>query len=284
VPEYEIRELAYGALDGDTQVSPRVAPAMIGLGLLEAIEESRLRELADPDDEDENGVSGRLNHVWDVDSSSLRAGRFGWKAEQPSLRQQAAAAFLGDLGMSTPLFAAQDCTEAQPECQQAATGGEPEVTESILDNLERYSQLLSVPVRQNWDDEQVRLGQELFTDAGCHECHTPNHRTGNHALPELSDQSIWPYTDLLLHDMGEDLADDRPVFEASGSEWRTPPLWGLGRLPEINGHDRLLHDGRARGVAEAILWHGGEAKSARTAFVEMNEKQRAALVSFVESL
>jgi CxxC motif-containing protein (DUF1111 family) len=284
VPSYQIDDLAYGPLADDIKISPRVAPATFGLGLLEAIPEKRLRELADPEDADEDGISGRLNSVWDATKAEMVVGRFGWKAEQPSVRQQSAGAFLGDMGMTTPLFTGQDCTEVQGECLAAMSGGEPEIDELKLDDVERYGQLLAVPVREVWDGADIERGKKLFDKAGCASCHVPDHRTGEHELEELSDQHIWPYTDLLLHDMGEELADGRPVFDADGREWRTPPLWAIGRYEDVVKHNRLLHDGRARGVAEAILWHAGEAGDARDAFVKMNKKDRQLLVQFVESL
>lgn len=284
-PAYSIEAPSHGPFIDDLLVSPRVAPAMIGLGLLEAIPESRLRELEDPADADGDGISGRLNQVWDVEAGALVIGRFGWKAEQPSVRQQAAGAFLGDMGITSSLFPDQDCTEREIECQSALSGGDPEITDDLLERVVRYSQLVSVPARPDFDDDDVLRGKAVFAELGCQSCHTPNHRTsGSAALEELRDQSIWPYTDLLLHDMGEGLSDERPSFAAAGSEWRTPPLWGLGHYPVVNGHDRLLHDGRARGVAEAILWHGGEAEASRRAFVELPAPDRLDLIAFVESL
>ena len=286
-PTYAIDELGYGPLADDIMISPRVAPQMIGLGLLEAIPDDRLLVLADPDDADGDGISGRPNRVWDVEANALRIGRFGWKSDQPSVRQQVAGAFLGDMGITTPVFPAQNCSAAQPDCASAPNGdgdGEPEIREDLLHRVVVYSSLLAVPARRAPDDAEVLRGRALFADAGCASCHTPSHQTGPHALPEVAHQTIWPYTDLLLHDMGPALADDRPVFEATGREWRTPPLWGIGLLPSVNAHQRLLHDGRARGVAEAVLWHGGEAEAARDAFRAMTSEQRDALVHFVESL
>lgn len=284
-PTYVIEELAHGPLAGEVQVSPRVAPAMIGLGLLEAIADERLLELTDPDDADGNGISGRVNRVWDLEARATTIGRFGWKAEQPSVRQQSAGAFLGDIGITTSLFPNADCSAAQSECQMATSGGEPELSDRLLDRVERYSQLLAVPARFDYADPAIIRGKVLFSAIGCDGCHVPSHRTRAEAeLEEVRDQLIWPYTDLLLHDLGEGLSDSRPSFEAAGSEWRTPPLWGVGRYPAVNGHDRLLHDGRARGVAEAILWHGGEAALAQQAFTQLAATERLDLVSFVESL
>lgn len=285
-PTYLIEELAHGPLDPDVQVSPRVAPAMIGLGLLEAISEQRLRELADPDDVDGDGISGRLNLVWDVQAEEMATGRFGWKAEQPNVRQQVAGAFLGDMGITSSLFPLQDCMPSEVECHAAAGDASAlELTDRLLDRVERYSQLLAVPARLDYTAPDVLRGKAHFQALGCGGCHTPSHRTADDAeLSEVRDQLIWPYTDLLLHDMGEGLSDRRPSFAAEGSEWRTPPLWGVGHFREVNGHDRLLHDGRARGVAEAILWHGGEADAARQGFIELDAQGRDDLVTFVESL
>lgn len=284
-PTYEIGGLAYGPMDPGVLLSPRAAPAVIGLGLLEAIPLSRLEALADPEDANGDGISGRLNHVWDAAAGRHAPGRFGWKAEQPSVRQQSAEAFLGDLGITSSLLPAQGCTSAQVDCQDAISGGEPEIADPLLDRVELYSQLLAVPLRRDWEDETVLRGKRLFQQAGCGGCHVSRHETGVvDGLPEVSGQVIWPYTDLLLHDMGEGLSDHRPTFEAEGAEWRTPPLWGLGFYQTVNGHQLLLHDGRARGVAEAILWHGGEAGASREAFREMSAEQRQALLKFVESL
>lgn len=283
-PRFEILEPKYGELAKNLMVSPRVAPAVFGLGLLAAIDEARLRELADPEDADGDGISGRINRVPDVETGESSVGRFGWKAEQPSVRQQAAGAFLGDMGITTSLFPQQDCTAVESACEAAIVGGEPEISDELLDKVALYSSLLAVPVRPEWDDPVVLEGQRLFGALGCDGCHVPRHETGDHEFAELSGQVIYPYTDLLLHDMGDDLSDERPSFEAEGNEWRTPPLWGLGRVPEVNGHDRFLHDGRARGVAEAVLWHGGEAEAAKDAFKELSRKERDALIRFVESL
>lgn len=284
-PSYAIQAPSHGPFAAGLQISPRVAPAMIGLGLLEAIPESRLRELEDADDSDGDGISGRVNPVWDVEAGELAVGRFGWKAEQPSVRQQVAGAFIGDMGITSVVFPRQECTESETECQSATSGGDPEITDELLERVVRYSQLLAVPARFVFADEDVLRGKTLFSELGCQSCHTPNHQTAaSGVLEEVMDQSIWPYTDLLLHDMGEALSDGRPSFGAAGNEWRTPPLWGLGHYPVVNGHDRLLHDGRARGVAEAILWHGGEAEIAKQGFVELPASDRLDLIAFVESL
>lgn len=284
-PNYAFEDFRYGDPGAELLFSPRVAPQMIGLGLLEAIPEDRLNALADPDDTDGDGISGRTNRVWDVLAQEHRVGRFGWKAEEPTVRQQSAGAFLGDMGITSPLFPEQQCSPNQAECLAAVGGGVPEIDAEMFDRVVVYSSLLAPAARRGADDVEVRRGKRVFNDVGCASCHTPSHETGPHAeFPEVEYQTIWPYTDLLLHDMGPDLADGRPVFEADGREWRTPPLWGIGLIPDVNGHDRLLHDGRARGVAEAVLWHGGEGQAARDAFAALPSDERAALVTFVESL
>jgi CxxC motif-containing protein (DUF1111 family) len=284
-PTYAIAELAYGPLDPKLTISPRVAPAVSGLGLLEAISAERLEALADPDDADGDGISGKIQWVWDYGTSARAIGRFGWKAEQPTVRKQSAGAFLGDIGITSAGLPDQNCTAVELECSRAIPGGAPEISDELLDKVELYARILAVPMREHWKSEKVLLGKRLFQGAGCASCHVPSHTTGDlPGVPEVSGQLVYPYTDLLLHDMGEALSDRRPVFDADGAEWRTPPLWGLRFYRTVNRHDRLLHDGRARGVAEAVLWHGGEAQAARDAFVAMSAAERAALVEFVESL
>jgi CxxC motif-containing protein (DUF1111 family) len=284
VPTYTISNLSAGPLAEGTQISPRVAPATAGLGLLEAIPLERLEELADPDDADGDGISGRVNRVWDVLAGDFGAGRFGWKAEQPSVLQQSAGAFNGDIGITSTLFPGDDC-RPDDGCADAPNGGEPEIDGELLGRVDLYTRLLAIPERKHWDDDATKAGRRSFFATGCASCHVPSHTTGPAGvLSELENQLIWPYTDLLLHDMGEALDDGRPVFAADGREWRTPPLWGLRFYRAVNDHDRLLHDGRARGVAEAILWHGGEAEAAREAFRALPRDERARLVEFVESL
>lgn len=283
-PTYSLEELAYGPLHEDVMVSPRVAQAVIGLGLLGSIKESEILANADPFDADEDGISGRINLVWDELNQEMTLGRFGWKAEQPTVEQQAAAAFNGDIGITTSIFPIDECSDNQLDCQDAVSGGDPEIRDELVEKVVTYARLLAVPMRKKHGNSTVLRGKWLFQQSGCDDCHIARYQTGTSDLEELENQEIWPYTDLLLHDMGEDLADNRPSFDATGSEWRTPPLWGIGRYPAVNGHDRLLHDGRARGVAEAILWHGGEAETSRETFRGMPASDRAALIEFVESL
>jgi len=284
-PIYEFSELNYGPLGHDAMYSPRVAPATHGLGLLEAIEATVIEASADPDDIDGDGISGRVNRVWDPVAKRLALGRFGWKANVASLYQQVASAAVSDMGITTSLFPSENCPPAQTACLSAPNGGVPELDDQRLEKLVLYARSLAVPARRNVEEPTVRRGERLFTYAGCVSCHTPNLTTGTvTALPELAEQSIHPYTDVLLHDMGEGLADGRPDFEASGREWRTPPLWGIGLVRRVNLHRFFLHDGRARGLLEAILWHGGEATAAREVVRAMPEGDRDALIAFLRSL
>jgi CxxC motif-containing protein (DUF1111 family) len=288
-PSLTLDELAYGPLAADVQLSSRTAPVMIGLGLLETIPAERIDALADPTDADGDGISGVA--AWQTDEQGEPAlGRFGWKAEQPTVAAQSAGAFRGDIGITSSARPDEDCTAAQQACADAPSGGTPEIDDDILERVVTYASLLAVPARRAPEDPRVLRGKLLFREAGCAHCHVPSHTTGDEhptgepALVELRGQLIWPYTDLLLHDMGQDLADGQAVGAASGREWRTPPLWGIGLIPSVNGHQYLLHDGRARGVAEAIAWHGGEAEASRDAFLTMDAEDREALIAFVNSL
>jgi CxxC motif-containing protein (DUF1111 family) len=285
-PKLSITDLKYGPMHKDIMMSARVAPAMIGLGLLESISETDMLNNADPDDSNHDGISGKINYVWDVQKNQTSIGRFGWKAGQPTLMQQNAAAFSGDLGLTSRLFLSDDCTQKQTDCLQAPNGGELEVSDNILNFIEFYSQHLAVPARRNMNNQDVIAGKKIFEQqAQCSACHTSQYTTAKREdLPALSEQKITPYTDLLLHDMGIGLADNRPEFLANGQEWRTPPLWGLGYQKEVNGHTFLLHDGRARNVLEAILWHGGEAESAKQSVLALNKSERQALLAFLNSL
>lgn len=284
-PAYAAADLAFGPLSPGAALSPRIAPAVIGMGLLEAIPEERVLALADPDDSDGDGVSGRPNIVWDIRRGREALGRFGWKAGQPTVEQQAAGAFHGDIGVTTRLFPDENCPEAQRACRAAPNGGEPEAPDDRLGRVVFYSQTLAVPAMRNADDPLTREGARLFADAGCAACHSPRHVTGaGHPVRPLREQTIYPYTDLLLHDMGDGLADGFSEGKADGREWRTAPLWGIGLIDAVNDHIMLLHDGRARGIEEAILWHGGEARAARDAFTLLSADERSALMHFLESL
>lgn len=270
---------------GDLLLSPRVAPAVFGLGLLEAMAEDDIVGRADPDDADGDGISGRANRVWDAAAGALRIGRFGWKANSASLRDQNAAALLGDMGITSDVFPDENCPPMQAACIGATAGATGvEASGTVLDDLTFYMESVAVPARRRIDDPAVIRGEVLFESSGCSACHTPRVTTGDHANPIVARQTIQPFTDLLLHDMGEGLADGKPDFLASGREWRTPPLWGLGLIETVSGHEFLLHDGRARGIAEAILWHGGEAEASRERFRNLPASDRADLLTFLRSL
>ena len=292
-PTYALTDLSYGDMDPQVMISPRVASPMIGLGLVEAIHEDDLLANADPYDEDGDGISGRPNMVLDRQTGELAVGRFGWKATNPTLRQQTAEAFAGDIGISTPdlpNLSHGDCTDSQYACLAMPAGvqahlGVTEAPDPVLDLVTFYTANLAVPRRRDVEDPEVLRGKELFADIGCAACHTPSFVTSRNADRDAHRfQLIWPYSDFLLHDMGEGLADNRPVGDASGREWRTPPLWGIGLTETVNGHTHFLHDGRARSLLEAILWHGGEAQNARDQVVELATADRQALIRFLESL
>lgn len=284
-PNVSFQNLGYGPLPDDALVSPRLAPPMIGLGLLEALSPDHILENADESDANGDGISGRANFVDDVKTGQKALGRFGWKANQPNLNQQNAGAFLGDMGLSTSLFPHENCTTSQSQCLNQPNGGVPEISDKQLALVELYSRFLAVPARRDTANPDVVRGRELFFEMGCTACHRPTMTTrpdAAHAL--LASQKIWPYTDLLLHDMGEELADHRPDGEATGNEWRTSPLWGIGLTATINGRMFFLHDGRARTIEEAILWHGGEALASKNHFSALPKEDREKLLKFVNSL
>lgn len=284
-PKIRFSDLAYGPIHENAVFSLRVAPAMIGIGLLELVPDTTLLEIGKQQSAQNDGVSGRRNRVWDVQLQKTVPGRFGWKAGQPTVRQQVAAAFAGDIGATSSMFTQQPCTSKQTRCLESASGGDPEVSDEILDFVTFYSKTLAVPARRNIGDKDIQQGEILFREVGCNTCHVEILHTGvDKDFPELSNQEIHAYTDLLLHDMGEGLADHSREFLATGSEWRTPPLWGIGLMQVVNGHTNLLHDGRARNVEEAILWHGGEAESSHQKFIELSKNKREQIIKFINSL
>ena len=284
-PQINFTQLKYGDLSADVMISPRVANQMIGLGLLEAVPDETLLALADPDDANADGISGRVNTVWDYANDQMAVGRFGWKANQPSILQQVATAFNADMGITTHLFPEENCSSVQTDCLNVINGGSPEIDEDDLLKVVLYSSVLAVPAQRDYDDPQVQQGETVFYAAQCQSCHVPTLETGIHpTIAALSNQTIHPYTDLLLHDMGEGLADGRPDFEAGGSEWRTPPLWGIGLIETVNGHTNYLHDGRARNLLEAVLWHDGEARASRDYVLSLSQEDVDALIAFLRSL
>ncbi|MDR7305022.1 di-heme oxidoredictase family protein [Rhodoferax saidenbachensis] len=291
-PIYSLTNLAYGPLSAGAMLSPRIAPQMAGVGLLEAIAEQDILANAAAQAAAPGPVKGQPNRVWDDFAQALRVGRFGWKANQASVASQTAGAFLGDIGITSTQHPDEACTPTQKDCLAAprgALGKAPEIDDRTLSDVIFYESTLAPAARRNVNDANVLRGQALFAQAQCSACHRPSYTTGEAPFPRLSSPKvqglkIWPYTDLLLHDMGPDLADGRPDFAANGQQWKTPPLWGVGLIHDVNGHRRLLHDGRANGVLEAILWHGGEAQHAKQQVLQLNARDRQALVAFVESL
>jgi CxxC motif-containing protein (DUF1111 family) len=250
------------------KASPRMPRPLVGLGLLEAIDEATVLANADEHDCDGNGISGRANLIADPVTGALRVGRFGWKAEKVSVRHQVAEALSLDLGVGTSMFP-QD--------------GKVELDDDDLSRLTIYMQLGGVVPQRGATSAQVQRGETLFRSIGCVSCHLPSVKTGStHPYQELRGQTIRPFSDLLLHDLGPDLADDSGRVDAS--EWRTPPLWNIGLTKQVSGAVNLLHDGRARSVLEAVLWHGGEALPMRQSVTALNKDDREALVAFVESL
>lgn len=291
-PNYTVSDLGYGPLHENTTLSPRIAPQMIGLGLIEAIHDSDLAALADPDDRNGDGISGRLQIKRNAKTGALQIGRFGLKAQNPTVREQSASAFAGDIGISTPDVKLHygDCMPLQFKCLEFPTGvqprlGETEAPDPVLELVSFYSKNLAVPERRKVNDPTTLRGKQLFYQTGCVACHTPKFVTSRQADNKAHRfQLIWPYSDFLLHDMGEGLADGQQVGVANGREWRTPPLWGIGLTKTVSGHTFFLHDGRARNLTEAILWHGGEALAARDQFAAMTKIDRDALIAFLESL
>jgi CxxC motif-containing protein (DUF1111 family) len=288
-PVVTLTKPGYGAFPKETMTSLRVSNPVIGVGLLDSISEDTLTALADETDADGDGISGRTNRVFDLATKTKRIGRFGWKANVASLRHQNATAALSDMGLSTPMLPIDLCRANQTECAEAARKVRPkqgsEISAAQFEDLTLYTQLIAVPRQRNAHLDDVKRGEQVFRDLGCAACHIPTLITREDAaLPELRGQVIHPFTDLLLHDMGDELADGRPDSLATGTEWRTPPLWGLGLTEKVNGHFLLLHDGRARGIAEAILWHGGEAEAAREKFRTATKAVREDLLAFLNSL
>lgn len=283
-PTYNITDLGYGNIAAGVKISPRLANQIIGLGLLEALDESTILNLADPNDLDGDGISGRPNYVYDVASNKTVMGRFGWKANQPNVRQQVAAAFSGDMGITSFLFPNENCPPGI-DCDAIPNGGTPEISDSNLDKVGLYASTLAVPARRNISDQNVLKGKKTFETIGCASCHIPKLQTGNtHPIKALRNQTIRPFTDLLLHDMGSGLADNASDFLATGTEWRTPALWGIGLLNTVNKFTFLMHDGRARNIEEAILWHGGEGQMAKSNYKKLTLQERKDLLQFMNTL
>ncbi len=290
-PIIKIDNLNYGEFNESTTFSARIAQPMIGLGLIEHISDQSLLMNEDIDDTNKDGVSGKANKVWDIRKERLAIGRFGWKAAQPSVYQQTADAFYHDMGLSNKLYSNPfNCTSKQEECTKAISGNSEEyddleVSSDQLDLVTFYSSQLGVPARRSINAENVKKGKEIFFALNCNSCHVESFTTGDsgsHA--NLNNQIIYPYSDFLLHDMGESLSDGVSEFLAQGSEWRTPPLWGIGLTNVVSDEYGYLHDGRARTIEEAILWHGGEAKEIIQNYKKLKKIEVNQLLSFINSL
>jgi len=274
-------------------VSMRLPPPVFGVGLIEAIPEAAILALADPDDTDGDGISGRPNWVtaagWVPHSEpgagpGPRLGRFGRKGQISSLFQQVATAYLEDIGVTSEFLVTENRNPLSSVPVEAVDRvPDPEIPASTVQAVTHYIRALAPPA-PGAETEQRREGRVLFAQVGCTRCHTPSFQTGQSVIPALSNRTIELYSDLLLHDMGDALADNRPDGVATGREWRTTPLWGLRLMRQfLNGQTLLMHDGRARSVEDAILLHGGEAQAVRDAFAALSPAQKRALIDFVES-
>ncbi|MDR1876739.1 MAG: thiol oxidoreductase [Flavobacteriaceae bacterium] len=276
-PQYSLTN-TYIPIPPETMISPRIGMPVFGLGLLEAIPEENILARQDINDDNGDGISGKANYVWDEVDNIIKLGRFGWKANVPTVLIQTIGAFHGDLGITSPY---------RPNENSYADDGledDPEIDENTVKLVDLYCRTLGVPAPRNINDPIVREGASIFGKIGCVKCHTPRQETGYSPISVLSYQTFYPYTDMLLHDMGDELADGRPDFLADGNEWKTRPLWGIGLTQIINGHTRFLHDGRARNLTEAILWHGGESEDSKNKFKELSLDKRNALLAFLNSL
>lgn len=283
-PTYSITDKNGQPITG-VDFSPRIGQQIIGLGLLEAISEADILSYQSSVEASIQQVTGRANYVYNVETNQNEIGRFGWKANQPTLRQQVAGALNGDLGITSSIFPNENFTQDETDYISLPNGGTPEIEDDDFDKLVLYTANLAVPARRDYDNEDVIEGQKMFNIVGCSACHRSSYTTDQHeTFPSLSDQKIYPYTDLLLHDMGPDLADQRADYLANGQEWRTPPLWGIGLVETVNGHTYFLHDGRARDLEEAILWHGGEAERVIESFKSLELEKRQQIIKFLKSL
>jgi CxxC motif-containing protein (DUF1111 family) len=282
-PSIRIEKPNFGPIDANVLTSLRNTQVVFGMGYLEAVTEADILALAEV--QRTQGLNGRPNYVRDDIGQRTALGRFGWKANQPSVRQQIAAAFHGDMGVTSSLYIEENCPPVQTACRAMPPGNRPELLDYSWDELNFWSVALDAPPARDQDNPQIIRGRETFEKARCAQCHVPEMRTGDYPLlPAISKKTFRAYTDLLLHDMGDGLADGRPDFKAGPRDWRTAPLWGIGLSAQVNGSTNLLHDGRARNVLEAILWHGGEAKASRDLFAGLSKQERDDLIAFVNSL
>ncbi len=286
-PIYTITNPHYGVLPADLMTSPRVGQQTIGLGFLDALSENEILKNADENDANGDGISGRANYVWDIREQKVKIGKFGWKANVSTLEQQIASAFHQDIGLTTSIFPNQNCPDPQNSCQKLPNGNNKsfEVPDFELSKITFYQATLGVPKRRNYKNKNVLEGKALFHKLNCITCHSIGLKVEKSEIfPKMNGTVINPYSDFLLHDMGEELADNRPDFLANGKEWRTQPLWGIGLINTVNNHTFLLHDGRARNIEEAILWHGGESEKSKKEFMNLTKKERQQVLDFVKSL
>ena len=284
-PHYTFNSMSFGALNKNTKHSGRVAPAVFGLGLIEAITEKDLLKNADPEDLNNDGISGRAHKLVDKPSKKIMIGKFGWKATRATLLHHITGAASQDMGLTSNIFPNENCMKIQKACLEQINGGEPEVSDAQIDRLLVYMQTLAPPRQRKMKNKSVLAGKNLFKEIGCESCHTPSYKTGEHPNhPELSNRIIRPYSDFLLHDMGKGLDDGVAEGEAKSYEWKTPPLWGIGLVKIVNKHTRFLHDGRAGSIEEAILWHDGEARNAKNNYISLNKENREKLLFFLNSL
>lgn len=272
----------HAPLGSDALQSLRIGSPVYGVGLLELIPPSEIMERYDETDANADYISGRLNYCWDPVSQSMRMGRFGWKASAADIRHQTAMALAEDMGVNTDIFFPLDVSEGQSNVANINTDFIQPA--ALVQQLYEYLRRIQVPAIRNTQDAQFKRGRAIFQAIGCEHCHRETLHTGASDLAELSYQTIHPYTDMLIHDMGEVLSDNRPDYSASTNEWRTPPLWGIGQTLLVNPLATFLHDGRATTLEEAILWHGGEAHWSKEDFKQLDAADRAALLFFLQSL
>ncbi len=272
-PKVTFKDLGYGALQKSTKHSLRFAPTLVGMGHISRIPDKDILAFADPNDKNKDGISGRANYAYSYLFKKKALGKFNWKASNVKLVDQVATAFHDDMGISNPLLSSLPCTKSQKECLNAPKPRHKlDLPAERLSAVNFYTGHLRIPPQK----VKNKTGEALFHNVGCASCHVMAHKapTGQ-----------YPYSDFLLHDMGEDLSDGRSEFEASGSEWRTQPLWGLKYAKRVLKQEpRYLHDGRARSLEEAILWHEGEALKAKLSFMNLSFKERQSLIQFLKEL
>ena len=276
LPLYSVENVAYGAMREETNIAPRVALSLVGMGLLEAVSDAEILKYEDRDDANKDGISGKANYVFSPEHNKTMLGRFAYKATAVDIKHQSANAAHNDMGLSNPLYPYENCTQAQKECNEAPRGvHEFDLPQERLEAIAFYLKARKIPAPRV--SEAYKEGKEIFSALGCVACHRESMQTPDGIV-------FYPYSDLLLHDMGEGLADGHSDFLASKSEFRTTPLWGIGLREKLSGSLQLLHDGRARSFEEAILWHGGEAQNAKEAFVALDKEKRERLVAFLKGL